>query len=64
MNKEMMQVALHRDRRLVPINVTVYKLRGSGEDMLFMAIMEVGPPANLGLPAWREKAFRLPVCAR
>jgi hypothetical protein len=35
------QVAVHKDRYLVPVQLNVSKLSGVGEDTLFIGIMEV-----------------------
>jgi hypothetical protein len=36
------QVAVHKERYLVPLSLNVSKLSGVGEDTLFIGIMEVG----------------------
>jgi hypothetical protein len=35
------QVAVHKERNIVPLRLTVTKLSGVGEDTLFIGIMEV-----------------------
>jgi hypothetical protein len=36
------QVAVHKDRQVVSISLTISKLKGVGEDTLFIGIMQVG----------------------
>ncbi len=52
MNRQMLQLALHKDRRLVPIFVTVMRLKGLGEDTLFIAVLQVRRAAPLDRPCW------------
>jgi hypothetical protein len=40
------QVAVHKDRQLVSINLTISKLKGVGEDTLFIGIMQVSCSLN------------------
>jgi hypothetical protein len=41
MNRQTEQVAVHKERHVVPVRLNVSKLSGVGEDTLFIGIMEV-----------------------
>jgi hypothetical protein len=55
------QVALHKERHIVPIRLNVSKLSGVGEDTLFIGIMEVSGARGTASLGMRVSTL-LPAC--
>jgi hypothetical protein len=41
LNKSNQFVALHKERHVIPVSLTVSKVSGIGEDTMFMGVLEV-----------------------
>jgi hypothetical protein len=56
MGRQTEQVAVHKERHIVPVRLNISKLSGVGEDTLFIGIMEVGTCSLLTLPTCKMPA--------